>query len=66
MCAWGADQKRQRLAIEVARARSETACWSYSQPLANVGSFKYCGRILLAKDDYWPSVVSNLRKEINK
>ena len=37
MCAWGADQKRRRLAAEVAREISETVFWAYYQPLANTG-----------------------------
>ena len=66
MCARGVERKRLRLAAKVARASAETVFRAYGQPLANVGSFKYLGHLLLATDDDWPAVVVNLRKARNK
>ena len=42
------------------------ALTDYGQPLMEVYSFKYLGKIMLALEDYWPEVVSNLRKARKK
>ena len=34
---------------------------AYGRPLETVTSFKYLGRVLAALDDYWLTVVRNLR-----
>ena len=39
---------------------------SYGCPLTNVADFKFLGRILMATYYYWPEVVANLRKSMNK
>ena len=38
-----------------------TAFWAYGQSLANVSSFKYLGRLIVATDKYCLLVVDNLR-----
>ena len=44
----------------------ETAITPYRIPLSPVTSFKYLGKIIMAEDDDWPEVVSNLRKARRK
>ena len=36
---------------------------AYRIPLEMVMEFKYRGRVFIASDDNWPTVVSNLRKD---
>ena len=44
---------------EEARAGGEMDLTTYIQPLTEVSSFKYIGRLLPALECDWPSVVSN-------
>ena len=48
------------LSEEEAWAMKELAITAYGIPLAPVTSFKYLGRVFLAFDDDWTSVVNNL------
>ena len=38
---------------------------AYREPLENVTSFKYLGRVLIAEGDDWPEVAVNLQKARN-
>ena len=48
------DQKRLRLATEVARAGAEIVFLAYGQPLGNHISFEYLSKILFDTDNDWP------------
>ena len=50
-CARGAERKRRRLAEAETREISERAFDAYGEPLENVTTFKYLGRVLTAGDD---------------
>ena len=56
------DQKRFRPIEEAAKTKAETELLVYAQKMANVGAFKYLGRLLFTNDDDWPEVVTNLSK----
>ena len=43
------------------RERAAKTFQAYVRPLETVTSFKYLGRVLVALDDYWLTVVRNLR-----
>ena len=59
-CTWGAERKRRRLAAEEEREVITRAFSAYGRPLEMMTSFKYLGRLILATDNYWPSVLRNL------
>ena len=61
-CAMGTEKKRCRLEAEEMREITEKAFHGYGMPLETVTPFKYLGRIMMASDDDWTSVVDNLRK----
>ena len=61
-CARGEEQKRWRLAEAELRESSERASEAYGEPLENVTTFRYLGRVLTAVDDDWLAVVGNLGK----
>ena len=61
-CARGAERKRRRLAEAELRESSERAFDAYGEPLENVTTFLYLGRVLTAGDGYWLAVVVNLGK----
>ena len=48
------------------RSITERACEAYGQRLNLVTYFKYPGRILVASDNNWSSVVGNIRKSREK
>ena len=47
---------------KLARGAVETFFLVYGQPLSNITSFKYLGRLLFYNKYYWPKLVANLRK----
>ena len=61
-CKKGAEQKIRRLAEAETRESSELAFEAYGEPIKNMSSFKYLGRVLTAGDDDWFAVVGNLGK----
>ena len=61
-CSRGAERNRRRLAEEELRERSERAFQAYGEPLVNVTTFRYLGRVMTAGDDDWPAVIGNLQK----
>ena len=50
------------MVTEEARSVTSRAFSAYMKPLEMVTSFKYLGRVLLAADDDWPSVVQKFVK----
>ena len=50
-CTKGEECNSLSLSEEAPRYGEETNFWAYIQPLENVGSFKYLGRLLMATDD---------------
>ena len=50
------------MAAEEERAVTSMAFSAYGLPLEMVISFKYLGRVILAADDNWPTVVRNIVK----
>ena len=60
LCMRGMDSKWCRLAEEKAWEGAERAITAYGSPLSQITSFKYLGRVLVAEDNDWPSVVHNL------
>ena len=58
----GMERKQHRLAEEEAWAGAEAEVTANDIPLYPVTSFRYLGRVLLAANDNWPLVVSNLWK----
>ena len=60
------ERKGCRLAEEEAREGTERSLTAYVVPLSQVTSFKYLGRVLVAEDNDWLSVVSNLRRARQK
>ena len=61
----GAEQKRRQLGEEELRESTERAFEAYGDPLKNVTTFKYMGRVMASGDDDWPAVVGNLQKARN-
>ena len=61
-CSRGAEQKRRRLTEAETREISKRAFEAYMEPLENVTTFRYLGRVLTAGDDDWIAVVGNLGK----
>ena len=61
-CARGAERKRRRLVEAEMREVLEKAFEAYVEPLENVTTFRYMGRVLTAVDDDWIAVVGNLGK----
>ena len=47
------------------RERSKRAVEAYREPIKNVSTFRYLGRMLTAGDDDWIAVVGNLGKARN-
>ena len=47
---------------EKAPAGTERLLNAYEVPVSQVTSFKYLGRVLMTEDNYWLSVVCNLRR----
>ena len=64
-CARGAEQKRLRLGETDQRESLERVFEAYGDPLKNVTTFKYPGRVLTAGDYDWLAVVGNLGKARN-
>ena len=56
------ERKQHRLAEEEAWAGAEAEVTANDIPLYPVTSFRYLGRVLLAANDNWPLVFSNLWK----
>ena len=65
-CRQVAERKRRRLEEEEARTGAQMAITVYGIPLYPFTSFKYIGKILMAEDNDWPAVFSNLRKARRK
>ena len=61
-CGKGEKRKRRRLAEEDMRESVTRDFQAYRRPIETVTSFKYLGRIMMASENYWPSVVGNLQK----
>ena len=61
-CARGAERKRQRLLETEMRESSEKAFEAYGEPLENVTTFRYLGRVLTEREDDWLAVIGNLGK----
>ena len=61
----GAERKRRRLVEAETRDSSERAFKAYGEPIKNVLSFRYLGRVLMEGDDDWLAVVGNLWKARN-
>ena len=61
-CARGAERKRRRLAEAETRDNLERAFEAYGEPIQNISTFRYLGRVLTAGDDDWFAVVGNLGK----
>ena len=61
-CARGEEQKRLWLAEAETRESYEQVFKAYGEPIKNVSTFRYLGRVLTAGDDEWISVVGNLGK----
>ena len=61
-CARGSDRKRRRLAEAELRESTERSFKAYGEPLENLTAFKYLGQVLMAEDNDWIAVVSNLSK----
>ena len=59
-CPWGAERKRRKLAAEEEREVTARYFSAYGRPLEMATSFKYLGRLILAADNDWPSVLKNL------
>ena len=64
-CVKGEERKRRRLTEAETREILERAFKAYGEPIQNVSTFRYLGRVLTAKDDDWILVVVNLRKAQN-
>ena len=64
-CARGAYRKSWRLAEAEIRESSERAFEAYGEPLDNVTTVIYLGRVLTAGDNDWIAVVGNLGKARN-
>ena len=61
-CSRGAERNRRRLAEAETKESSERAFEAYREPIKNVSTFIYLGRVLTAVDDEWLAVVGNLGK----
>ena len=61
-CDRGAERKRRRLAEAEMRESSERSLEAYMEPLENITTFRYLGRVLTVGDDEWLKVVGNLGK----
>ena len=61
-CVRGAEQKRRWLAGAELREITERSFEDYGEPLENVASFKYLGRVMTAEDDDWPAVLGNRQR----
>ena len=61
-CARGEEGKSRRLAEVEMRESLERASEAYGEPLDNVTTFRYLGRVSTVVDDDWLAVVGNLRK----
>ena len=59
-CASRAERKRRRLEEADTRESSERAFEAYGEPIKNILSFRYPGRVLTAENDDWLAVVGNL------
>ena len=65
-CQRGVDRERRCLKEEEAWVGDEADIIAYGIPPALVTSFRYLGRFLLAADEDWPAVFSNLQKSHQK
>ena len=61
-CARGAEWKSWQLAEGEMRESSERAFEAYWEPIQNLLTFRYLGRVLTAGDNDWLAVVGNLGK----
>ena len=61
-CAKGAEQKRRWFVEAETRESLERAFEAYGEPIQNVLTFRYLGRVLTTGDDDWLVVVGNLGK----
>ena len=61
-CAKGAERKRHWMEEVELRESIERAFESYGNPLENVSTFKYLGRVMTEGDDNWPAVAGDLSK----
>ena len=61
-CTMGAERKRRRIAEAETRESLERALEAYGEPLENVTTFRYLGRVLKAGDYDWLTVVCKLGK----
>ena len=61
-CARGAEWKSWQLAEGETRESSERTFEAYGEPIQNVSTFRYLGRVLTAVYNDWLVVVGNLGK----
>ena len=59
-CARGAERKRRRIAEAEMREISERAFEAYGEPMENVTTFRYLGRVFTAGDNDCLLVLGNL------
>ena len=59
-CARGGERKRQQISESETRESSKRGFEAYGEPLENVTTFRYLGRVLTEGDDDWLAVVGNL------
>ena len=61
-CARGAERKRRQIVEAETRESLEWAFKAYGEPIQNVLTFRYLGRVLTVGEIDWLAVVENLRK----
>ena len=61
-CKKGAEQKQGSLAADEEMTITSREFSDYGRSLEMVKSFRYLGRVMLATDDHWKTVVWNLTK----
>ena len=66
MYAKGSERKHRRQVEEDTQAGAVATFQAYGRTLEAVSSFKYLRRVLTVSTNYWPAVVSNLRKAWRK
>ena len=58
-CARGAEHKRRRLVEAETRESLEWSFEAYGEPIKNVSTFRYLGRLLMAGYDDWIAMAGN-------
>ena len=61
-CTRGAERKRRQIEEAETRESSGRAFEEYGEPLQNVSTFRYLGRVLTVGDDGWLAVVGKIGK----